>query len=116
MDEMPTVVTAPIRFDGTKAKDVGDQLRAALGRRPVVIADLTQTWMCDLAAIGELFLAHDHAVRSGRELRIVVSSAALMREFVLAGLDAELRIYPSVSLANQPVGDNSSGRLTWAGD
>lgn len=101
MDEMPLVITAPIKFDGTNAKDVGDQLRAALGRRSMVIADLTQTWTCDLSAIGELFLAHDQAARSGRELRIVVSSAALMHEFVLARLDTELQIYPSVSLASQ---------------
>jgi len=114
MDELPMVVTALIKFDGTKAKDVRNQLRAALGRRSVVIADLTQTRMCDLAAIGELFLAHDQATHSGRELRIVVSSAALMREFVLAGLNAELRTYLSVSLASRSYPEASSGHLAWA--
>jgi anti-anti-sigma regulatory factor len=102
MDEIPMVVTAPIKFDGAKAKDVGDQLRAALSRRSVVIADLTQTWCCDLGAMGELSMAHELAASSGRELRIVISSATITHQFALAGLDAELQIYPSMSLARDP--------------
>lgn len=98
-----------------KALDVGDQVRAALGRRSVVIADLTQTWTCVLAAIGDLFRAHDRAARSGWRLRIVVSSAALMHEFVLAGLDSELQTYPNLRLACEAAPGVSSGRLTWSG-
>ena len=61
-------------------------------------------------------MAHELAVSSGRELRIVVSSAAILHQFALAGLDAELLIYPSMSLANDTAPGASSGRLTWGAD
>jgi anti-anti-sigma regulatory factor len=96
------VVIAPIKFEGTDARNVGAQLRAAVSRRSVVIADLTRTWVCDLAAIGELCQAHELAVARGAELRIVVSSGAIRNQFAVAELDAELNIYPSVSTAGGP--------------
>jgi anti-anti-sigma regulatory factor len=99
MDEVPLVVTAPINFDGTRAEDVGDQLRAALSSRSVVIADLTETCACDLAAICELCMAHELAATRGSELRIAVRSGAILHQFEVAGLDTELHIYPSVTLA-----------------
>jgi anti-anti-sigma regulatory factor len=116
MDELPKVVTAPIKFDATKAREVGDQLRAALGSRSVVIADLTQTWTCDLAAIGELCMAHQIAASSGRELRIVATSETILRQFARAGLDAELPIYSSLSVASRPAPDPSAGSSTRDGD
>jgi hypothetical protein len=64
MDEQPIVLTAPLVVDGSNAKDVGDQLRAALCRYPVVVADLTTTSACDLAGIGELC----NGARTGRRL------------------------------------------------
>jgi len=36
---------------------------------------------------------------TGKQLRIVISSASVLHQFVLAGLDAQLLIYPSLSLA-----------------
>ncbi len=109
MDEQPMVVTAPILFTATKVKHVGGQLRAALARRPVAIADLTRTWACDVAAIAELGMAHEQARAVERELRIVISSASILRQFVLAGLDAQPLIYPSLNLASRP------GRATSVG-
>jgi anti-anti-sigma regulatory factor len=102
MDSLPLVVTAPIKFEGTSARSVGTRLRAALSRRSVVIVDLSRTWVCDLAAIGELCLAHELAVARGAELRIVVSSGSIRNQFAVAELDAELHIYPSISLASGP--------------
>jgi hypothetical protein len=58
-------------------------------------------------------MAHDQARGSGRELRIVVSSAAMLDQFVLAGLDSDLLIYPSLSLASRLAPCGSSGHLTW---
>jgi len=102
MDSLPLVVAAPTKFEGPNARNVGVQLRAGLSRRSVVIADLTQTWVCDLAAIGELCLAHELAAARGAELRIVVSSGSIRDQFAAAELDAELHIYPSISLASGP--------------
>jgi hypothetical protein len=43
MNHSPLVVAVPINFEGIKARNVGAQLRAAMSRRSVVIADLTLT-------------------------------------------------------------------------
>ncbi|MGN6791076.1 MAG: STAS domain-containing protein [Streptosporangiaceae bacterium] len=99
MDDLPLVVTVPINFDGPKAEDVGDQLRTALSSRSVVIADLTQTCVCDLAAICELCMAHELALTRGAELRIAIRSGAILHQFAVAGLDTELHIFASVRLA-----------------
>ena len=116
MDEQPTVVTAPILFTAAKAKGFAGSIRAALSHRDVVIADLTQTWLCDHAAIAELRVAHELASAVDRELRIVVSSAAILQKFALTGLDAELLIYPSLNLASTPGRATSVGRLRWGTD
>jgi hypothetical protein len=76
-----------VRARGADVVHGRDQLRAALAARSVVIFDMSQTWVCDLAAPGELCMAHDQARGSGRELRIVVSSAAMLHQFVLARLE-----------------------------
>jgi len=99
MDEPPIVLTAPIRFAGAKAKEFGDQLRSSLDRGQVVIADLTTTWVCDLNAVGELRMVSDLATGAERELRIVVASTSIMHQFALAGIDGQLRVYPSLALA-----------------
>src|SRR5262245_65613022 len=102
MDSLPLVVAAPTKFEGPNARNVGVQLHAGLSRRSVVIADLTQTWVCDLAAIGELCLAHELAAASGAELRIVVSSGSILDQLEASELDAGRHIYLSVSIACGP--------------
>jgi len=103
MDEAPIVITVPLLFDASRARDVGEQLRSALRRRSVVIADLTQTWAFDSAGLDELCLAHEAAESAGRELRVVVGSAAILRQLARADFDLPLRIYQSMSLACEPL-------------
>jgi|SRR5215475_6985117 len=102
MDEPPIVVTAPISFAGAKAKEFGDQLRSCLDRGRDVIADLTTTWVCDLNAVGELRMVNELASGAAREFRVVVASTSIMHQFALAGLDGQLRVYPSLVLALRP--------------
>jgi hypothetical protein len=58
-------------------------------------------------------MVHEQAVAYSRELRIVVSSASVMHQFTLAGLDTELLFYPSFSRAIRPGPATLAGRLTW---
>ena len=102
MKKQSKVVNAPVMFVECDAQKFGDRLCAALVSHPVVVADLTRTGACDVAAIAEICVANDLAARSNRELRVVIASAAVLREFVLAGLDAELLIYPSLSMVIGP--------------
>jgi len=80
---------------------------------PAGSADLTQTWLCGIAAIGELRMVHEVSAAVDRELRIVVSSASILHQFALTGLDAELLIYPSLNPASAPGRASSVGRLRW---
>ena len=113
MNNQPKVVNAPVVFVECDAQKFGDRLCAALANRRVVVADLTRTAACDAAAIAEICVANDLAARSSRELRVVIASAAVLRQFALAGLDAELLIYPSLNMAIKPGLDAPAGRPKW---
>jgi anti-anti-sigma factor len=96
----PVVVTLPDEIDITNADGVGEQLRAAFGPGvTVVVADLTATEFCDSSGIRNLMGAHDAAVASGAQLRLVVRAPAVRRVFSVMGLEQLLRIYPSLDQA-----------------
>jgi anti-sigma B factor antagonist len=96
----PVIVPLPAEIDEVNAGDVGEQLRAALtpGVR-VVIADLGSTIFCDSSGVRQLLLAHKRAVASNRELRVVISSAGVLRVLAILGLDRVLEIYPDLASA-----------------
>jgi hypothetical protein len=102
MGQQVTVVTAPVALVAASASDTGDQIRSALATSQVVIADLTPTKEWDLSAVGELCQAHELAVVYKKELRIVVTSASIRPEFILAASEDELGIYPDLGAAMQP--------------
>jgi anti-anti-sigma factor len=94
------VVELPAQIDVTNAQQVGEQLAEAL--RPgasVVIADLGRTTFCDSSGVRMLVLATRRATASGIRLRLVVTSAAVLRIFELSGLDSLLPVYASVGEA-----------------
>jgi anti-sigma B factor antagonist len=94
-----TVVTLPAEIDVANAAEVGAQLSAALAAGGTVIADLTSTTFCDSAGLREILLVHKRAVASGAALRLVMTSAHLLRVFGVTGLDTVLAIFPSLSAA-----------------
>ncbi len=57
---------------------------------------MTLTQFCDSAGIRHLLIANDRAVASTAELRLVITSAAVLRVLKLMGVDRLLRIYPSL--------------------
>jgi anti-sigma B factor antagonist len=97
---VPEIVVLPAEIDIANAAQVGDDLLAALGAgAAVVIADMTLTEFCDSSGIRYLLIAHDRAIASTAELRLVITSAAVLRVLQTIGLDRLLRIYPSLHAA-----------------
>ncbi len=97
---VPEIVALPAEIDLSNAAQVGDDLDAALGAgAAVVIADMSLTQFCDSSGIRHLLIANDRAVASTAELRLVITSAAVLRVLRVIGVDRLLRIYPSLQAA-----------------
>ncbi len=96
----PVVVPLPAEIDMANAEGVGEQLRVAfVPGVTVVIADMGSTVFCNTSGARQLVLAHKRAVASNRELRVVISSAGVLRILAILGLDRELEIYPDLAAA-----------------
>jgi anti-sigma B factor antagonist len=94
------IVSLPAEIDMANEEDVGEQLRAAFAPGvTVVIADLGSTVFCGTSGVRQLVLARKRAVASNRELRVVISSAGVLRILAILGLDRELEIYPDLAAA-----------------
>ena len=93
------VVILPAEIDMANACRAGKDLRAAFapGVR-IVIADMSGTRFCDTSGVHALVQAHQQAMTSGAELR-VVPSAPVLRVLAILGLDCWLAIYPSLHQA-----------------
>lgn len=97
---VPELVTLPAEIDISNADAVGEDLRAAL--RPgvtVVVADMTSTVFCDSTGLRNLLLASDAARAAGAELRLVISSAGVLRILQVVGFDRLLQVYPAMQEA-----------------
>ena len=61
------------------------------GDVPVVVktlvVDMSRTEFCDTAGIHALVATHKQAADDGREVRLVVTSAAVLRIFAITGFD-----------------------------
>ena len=105
----PVIVPLPAEIDMANAEDVGEQLRAAFAPGvTVVIADLGSTVFCDTSGARQLVLARKRAVASNCELRVVISSAGVLRVLAILGIDRDLEI-PSVSGSGETPGASVTG-------
>jgi anti-sigma B factor antagonist len=97
---VPEIVTLPAEIDIRNAGRAGRELCAAFrtGAR-VVIADMTRTGFADSSAMRALLEAHDTAIASRAELRLVIPPGTVLRALQVTGLDQQLRIYPSLDAA-----------------
>lgn len=68
----------------------------------MVVADMTRTSFCDGEGAYSLAQACREAAANGVELRLVIPSADVLRIFAGLGLDAMLRIYPTIDAAFAP--------------
>lgn len=91
---LPEIVIAPGEIDITSAQSVGDELHAALGLGvAVVVADMTRTTFLDSSGVRSLLLANKHAAQAHAELRLVITSAAVLHVLQITGADRLLTIY-----------------------
>ena len=70
---------------------------------PPALPSLLPTWVrrssATASGVRQLVLAHKRAVASNRELRMVISSAGVLRVLAILGVDRELEIYPDLAAA-----------------
>ena len=98
------VVTLPEDIDLSNAGQIREQLLTVINRgAAVLIADMTATISCDYAGAEAVIRAHQRAVISGTDLRLVVTAQIVRRVLSYNGLDRLLSIYPSLEAA-QAVG------------
>ena len=94
------VVVAPEEIDITNAAGLRAALLEAAGRRPGgFVVDMSRTQFCDTAGLHALVLAHKRATAQGREVRLVIAGAAVLRIFAVTGLDDVIPHFASLEEA-----------------
>jgi len=115
VDGIP-VVTAPEEIDIVNAPELAAALIKAAANRPgTLVADMTRTRFCDSAALHTLVAAHKRAQAEGRELLLVIRSAAVLRIFAITGVDRVIANFTSLDDALAHTSSNRSraiGSLT----
>ena len=84
--DMPVVVT-PGDIDITNAAAFRTALLEAAGRGTTFVVDMSRTQFCDTAGIHALVAAHKQAADDDHEVRLVVTSASVLRIFAITGFD-----------------------------
>ena len=84
--DMPLVVT-PGDIDITNAAAFRTALLEAAGRGRTLVVDMSRTEFCDTAGIHALVAAHKQAGDDDGEVRLVVTSATVLRIFAITGFD-----------------------------
>ena len=94
------VVALPEHIDVSNAGQIREELLSVINRgATALIADMTATISCDHAGADAVVRAHQRAVISGAELRLVVTEQIVSRMLRLNGLDRLISIYPSLEAA-----------------
>lgn len=95
-----TLVVLPGEIDFSNAARCGEELTAALADGAgIVIADLSATGFCSSAGVRMLLRAYQEAAGRQAELRLVVTSRAVLRVLEIMDLDRMIPIYPDVRAA-----------------
>jgi anti-sigma B factor antagonist len=89
------VVAAPEEIDITNAETLRSALRtAAANGHGTLVVDMTRTRFCDSSGLHALIATHKRAEAEGREVLLVIPSPAVLRVFVLTGMD---KVIPNVT-------------------
>lgn len=99
------VVAAPQEIDITNAPTLRLALLAAAARgRGALVVDMTRTRFCDSAGLHALVAAQKRALAEGRELRLAVPAAGVLRVFEITGLHRLIPCFRSLeqALADTP--------------
>ena len=94
------VVAIPEHVSVSNAGHIRDELLSVINRgATALIADMTATISCDHAGAQAVARAHQRAVISGTELRLVVTAPIVSRVLIRNGLDRLVSLYPSLEAA-----------------
>jgi anti-anti-sigma factor len=94
------VVALPEHIDASNASQVREQLLWVINRGAVaLIADMTATRSCDQSGAAAVMRAHQRALASGTQLRLVVTAQIVRRVLGTNGLDRLIPVYPCVEAA-----------------
>ncbi|MFB7938856.1 STAS domain-containing protein [Streptomyces sp. NPDC127049] len=100
-----TTASAPggvriVRLAGEIDHVTGGTLRDALrvpGRRPRIVADLSQVSFMDSSGINVLITAHQELTEADGWLRLASPSSAVHRTITIVGLEAVIGCHPAVT-------------------
>ena len=93
-------VVLPEHIDASNAGQIREELLSAINQgAEALIADMTATTSCDLAGADAVARAYQRAVASRTELRLVVTSAPVLRMLGMTGVGRLVPVYPSVAAA-----------------
>jgi anti-sigma B factor antagonist len=94
------VVATPAEIDITNADGLRSALFTAAATRPgTLVVDMTQTQFCDSSGLYTLIAAHKRAQADGREMLLVLPSAAVLRVFAITGMDQVIPNFTSLDEA-----------------
>lgn len=111
------LVTLPAELDLLNASQAGVQLHAALtSDESIVVADLSGTSYCDVAAARMLLQMHHDAAVDGAQLRLVMPAGPVRRVLELLALDGQLDLYSSVRDAAGGTASRRPSRITQLGE
>jgi anti-sigma B factor antagonist len=100
-DDGIAVITPPAELDLTCARQLHDEIKAALDRGVTsLIIDMSTTTFCDSAGTAALVHGQNRAKAMKADLRLVVPSESFVRRvFEINGMNVIMRIYSSLEAA-----------------
>ena len=94
------VMATPEEIDITNADGLRTALLEAAGHGPRgFVVDMSRTQFCDTAGLHPLVLAPKRASAQSREIRLVITGAAVLRIFAVTGLDDVIPHFASLEEA-----------------
>jgi anti-sigma B factor antagonist len=100
------VVAAPEEIDITSASALRSALvEAAADGHGTLVVDMALTRFCDSSGIHTLLAAHRRAGAEGGQLLLVIPDIAVLRAFVITGID---RVIPNFTSLDQAVAQASA--------
>ena len=95
------LIALPEHIDVSNAGSIREELLSVINRgAEALIVDMTATISCDQAGAKAVARAYQRAVVSGTELRLAVTSGAVMQMLGVTGVGHVVPVYPSVQAAS----------------
>ena len=105
------VVTVPEEVDVTNAHRLRVALaKAAAGRPPALVVDMTRTRFCDSAGLRVLVDAHKRALAADGAVLLAVPCAAVQRVLAITGIDQVILHFASMDEALAYATESVDGR------